>query len=161
MSCIFWKYAGEDVIPKGKHLKQNLLNGVMKVVSREDFGESSTSQNMQLAPNFCENPCSSNLCKYLFYWWPLTLHTRVNLMRSTQILILSHWLLILQPYHSTIGFWYYDHTRALVCGLLHLSITPSCCILLNYILTFGRREMAIRLGMIKACGWQSLYSLKV
>ena len=65
---LFWKYSGVDVILKGKRLKQNLPNGVMKVVSSEDSGESSTYQNPQLASSFvkifappiCASVCSTN-----------------------------------------------------------------------------------------------------
>ena len=36
-----------------------------------------------------------------------------------------------------------------------VTLTPSCCILSNFVSTFDRRGMAISLGVVKACGWQS------
>ena len=61
-----WKCSGAELIPKGNRLKQNLPNGVIKVVSREDFSARGICQNPELASSFvntlapasCASVCS-------------------------------------------------------------------------------------------------------
>ena len=77
------------------------------------------------------------------------LQTLINLVNSTQILI----------FPLAFGAMTIPEHQPVSCSTF--SITPSCCILFNSVLTFGMRGMAIRLGVVKACGWQSLCGLMV
>ena len=63
-----WKYSGAEVIPNGSRLKAKHPNGVMKVVSFDDSGESCICQNPEfalslekyLAPLIYANVCSTD-----------------------------------------------------------------------------------------------------
>ena len=58
-----WKYSGADEIPKGNRFKQNLLNGVMNVVSKADSTDRGTCQSSgfasSLVTNFSHPNCPS------------------------------------------------------------------------------------------------------
>ena len=151
ISCILlWKYSGADVIPKGSLLKQNLLNGVMKVVIRDDSWDSSTCQNPELAsslvnilaPLICARVCSTegkiclSLCTLLF-----------SLVKSTQI----------QTFPFAFGTTTMPEHHSVGCSTF--SITPNCNILCNSASTLGKRGIATRLGVVNAYGSQFVINL--
>ena len=122
-------------MPKGRRLKQNLPNGVINVVSKEDSCDSSTCQKPEFASSLvkifahpiCASVCSTDgriclsRCTLLF-----------NLVWSAQILTFPlAFSTTTIPEHQDVG-----------CSTF--SITPNCCILFSTASTLGRSGMAKR-----------------
>ena len=59
----FWKCLGADLIPKGRWLKQNMPNGVIKVVSFADPGERPICQNPEFASSLLNTVAPANCAR--------------------------------------------------------------------------------------------------
>ena len=139
-------------MPKGRRLKQNLPNGVINVVSKEDSCDSSTCQKPEFtsslvkifAPPICASVCSTDgriclsCCTLLF-----------NLVRATQILTFP------------LAFGTTTITEHKDVGCSTFSITPNCWILFSSASTLGRSGIAIRRGVVRAYGCELLCKLIV
>ena len=136
-----WKCSGAEVMPNGSRLKQNLPNGVMKVVSMADSLASGICQNPELASIFentlalanCARACSTagSGCRsrrtHLF-----------NHVRSTQIRTLPSALgTTTMPAHHSVG----SRTRLTT----RISSMRS-----SSALTLGSNGIAIRRGVDSA-----------
>ena len=137
-------------MPKGRCLKQNLPNGVINVVSKEDSCDSSTCQKPEFtsslvkifAPPIYASICSTDgriclsCCTLLF-----------NLVRSTQI----------QTFPLAFGTTTIPDHQDVGCSTF--SITPKCCILFSSASTLSRSGMAICRGVVRAYGCELLCNL--
>ena len=138
MDIFFWKNSGAEVIPTGSLLKQDLSNGVIKVVYRADSSKSLICQNPVLASSFVKTvaPVSwantwstdGSMCLSL-------LKFSLSLVRSRHIHSLLFGLgTITIPAHQSVG-----------CSTL--AMTPIFFILFSSCFTLGIRGNAILLGV--------------
>ena len=138
------------MIPKGKRLKQNLPNGVTKVFSSKDSGESFTCQKPELASNFVKifaSPICASIC---------STDGKMCLSRCTLLFSLVKLMQILT---FPLAFGLTTILKHQLVGCSTFSITPKFCICSNPAYTFGKIGMIICLGVVRAYGSESLCSL--
>ena len=133
-------------MPNGRRLKQNLPNGVIKVVRRADSLASGICQNPELASNFVNTLAPANwakVCSTAGIGCRSLQTLSFRRVRSTHIRTFpSGFGTTTIPEHQSVGSW----TRL---------TTPSLCIRSSSALTFGSIGIATLRGVVRANGLES------